>query len=1311
MKKGKMFKKSISCLLAALMIIASMPFSAISASAADNTLTVASNTIRCAGDTDRWKDTSSGTNSKLQITNDGQAGNFSYAIWQYKISDLRSVLKHSDKQLESAKVSYVLSGLPSNGVNPKLTFAYSTTYNELNPTINNDTRKGRTEFITDLSKRSTDESVGGTYRADCLKSWYGLNEIETKTVNSQQNLEVDYAAAINDAVNKGLDYFTVFAYQPQRANSDRNNTWSDINLYNRDYSISYTTKDAYTSTSSYNLTEVKKGALVYSDTDRWPGGNVARVVNDQRNDNCSIGYLRFSVSDFTNVNDIASAVYDFTDTIASSEREAMGLTVSYVTQNDDSLFNTYGNNPTTSTGIFKSGSKETANTNFINSSKNYFGLQTLATYSTTVGDANKSRKVDLAPAIKWAVNANKSYVVIAFMLSYPGGSNENNTNNQTKFWSDTDVNLSSSTLSITKVSNSFDVDVSQVKTNVDSFNGYSSSYNPQINSKNVDAHNVLYSQNGTDFTTNAIEHSSPGGTKWSWYASFKIRYYIPNMTLLYDGTQPYNTILFNATAKDDGCNDVYMDLVYPANANGSTVDSSDFALYQLWEGSAGSFGVPTLFDRQVGYSSSTRYGTKTYSYGTNYVLKNKLYYTGNPNSTLTNISKMYWRSRADARGVSTINGTHDSSANGRQAEGTDTIGVNINIVNIKELKTIAENLKSGKVEEYNKLLESKEYYGDEAKVNAYLKAVNDVVTFNPNYYFSSSTNDYQGCANAIDALVSRYNRTKSELVRRYKVTFRYANNNIAEVKFANSGDTVSTTLPNTATSYSQISGNNANHEKTSYSWTTATVASSDIEVKESVKTENVAHNGTYNKDVKDEQGNNSKHSFVCSECNYSYTDYHNFVDKTECSCGYEPDFSAYNNAAGTEYLSIKNNSADYDDISFSKYETTVKSAAAQRNDVHSQKDIDDITFEILYAKAELKKKQGKVTLKVYDQNNKEIADAGKSYINNYGEEITIEPQTEQNVYKYVIEKDGTTSEIYGQQSISYVVTGDATVKAYCNKVQTEDEKYTKVTFVVGGKISDIKYVKPNETLDTSTANKLQFPFFTTGKWDKESVQGSADVSSVTVRAELTPVDSDKCGVHIPGKDGLFVAHQMKYNTKVDLKDYGFDDSVDYALSKSQSKDDIIAYMHGTVFYVPARKDVYVLKVAKGDSTKDTKINTVGVFTSVDDNYKYVGFNCKFSLAEGCTPVEWGITFIPILPSGRPDSSQVFRVKALSAENEYTATLSLTKTNKKYSAIRAKAYLKYRDKGGNIQVKEGDEHIQAFATENKFGITDINQNQN
>lgn len=1298
MKKGKVFKKSISCLLAALMIIASMPFSAISASAAGENLTVASNTIRCAGDTDRLKD----NGKTLQITNDGQAGNFSYAIWQYKISDLRSVLKHSDKQLESAKVSYVLSGAPSNGVNPKLTFAYSTTYDESNPTINNDTRTGRTEFIPDLSKRSTDESVGGTYRADCLKSWYGLKEIETKTVSSSQSLEVDYAAAINDAVNKGLDYFTVFAYQPQRANSDRNNTWSDINLNNNDYPISYTTKDAYTSTSSYSLTEVKKGALVYTGTNRWPGGNIARVVNDQRNDNCSIGYLRFNVTDFTNVNDIASAVYDFTDTIASNEREAMGLTVSYATQNYDSLFNTYGNNPTTSTGIFKEGSKETANTNFINNASNYLGLQTLATYSTAVGDSNKSRKVDLAPAIKWAVNANKTYVVIAFMLSYPGGSNANNTNNQTDYWSDTDVNLSSSTLSITKVSNSLDVDVSQVKAKVDSFNGYSSSYNPQINSQNVEAYNVLYSQNGTDFTTNNFVHESGYAFgSGAWWASYYIKYYVPNMTLLYDGSQPYNTILFNATAKDNGCKRSFVNMVYPTTGSSATDDSSDFALKQLWEGKESSFGAPTSLDRQVGYSSKTRYGDQIFYYDHQYVLKNKLYYKGTPTATLTTINKMYWRSRADAAGVNTINGTPASSANGRQAEGTDTIDVNINIVNIKELKTIAENLKSGKVEEFNKLIQSKEYYGDEAKVNAYLKAVNDVVTFNPNYYFSSSTNDYQGCANAIDALVSRYNRTKSELVRRYKVTFRYADNTIAEEKYAYSGDTVSTTLPNTASSYSQISGDNVNHKRTTYSWTTATVASSDLEVKETVKTENVAHNGTYNKDVKDDQGNNSKHSFVCSECKYSYTDYHNFVDKKICTCGYAPDFSAYDNAAGTEYLSINKN--DYDQDSYSNYETAVLSATNKRNNVHSQKDIDDITFEVLYAKSLLRKKQGTVNLTVYDQNDQEITNAGKSYTSDYGKEITITPNTTYKVYKYVIEKDGTTSEIYGQQSISYVVTGDATVKAYCNNAQSPDKKYTKVTFLVGGKISDIKYVEAGKTLDTSDANKLQFPFFTTGKWDTESVQGSANVSSVTVNATLTPYNDNKCNVHFEGGNEASLA----YNTRVDVTGHGLDETSYYALSKSPNKDDIIAYMHGTVFYVPARSEVYVITVSKSES-EQTKINTVGTFASVDENNKYVGFNCKFSLPANCTPVEWGITFIPILPTGRPATSKVFRVRALSAENEYTATLSLSKDSNKYSAVKAKAYLKYKDKSG-VHVIEGDEYTQAFETTNKFGITDTNQN--
>ena len=454
----------------------------------------------------------------------------------------------------------------------------------------------------------------------------------------------------------------------------------------------------------------------------------------------------------------------------------------------------------------------------------------------------------------------------------------------------------------------------------------------------------------------------------------------------------------------------------------------------------------------------------------------------------------------------------------------------------------------------------------------------------------------------------------------------------------------------------------------------------------------------------------SPSGYVFTEKKEEVTENHNFISTDTCTCGAKVDLTSFDAASQHAVNTHLTGNTTYEVSSVDNYFAVYEQMKDKRTngELLCQDDFDKATCEILYAKTLLKKKTGTVTLTVYDQNDKEITGAGNTYNNNYGDEITIKPATAQNVYKYVIEKDGATSEIYGQPSISYVVTGNATVKAYCNEAQSPDKKYTKVTFLVGGRISDIKYVEAGETLDTSKANKLQFPFFTTGKWDTESVVGSADVSSVTVRAELKPVDSDTCGVHFPG---ITETYQMAYNTKVDVKTYGFDDNIDYALSASPSKDDIIAYMHGTVFYVPARKNVYVLKVNKGDSTKEPKINTVGVFTSHDDNYKYVGFNCKFSLPANCTPVEWGITFIPILSTGRPETSQVFRVKPLSAENEYTATLSLTKTNTKYSAVRAKAYLKYKDAENNIQVIEGDEHIQAFASENKFGITDINQNQN
>lgn len=584
---------------------------------------------------------------------------------------------------------------------------------------------------------------------------------------------------------------------------------------------------------------------------------------------------------------------------------------------------------------------------------------------------------------------------------------------------------------------------------------------------------------------------------------------------------------------------------------------------------------------------------------------------------------------------------------------------------------------------YKKIIENvntaRNFYNtiDKAHVNrdsliAYATAVNNLQAFNPSDY-DYSTNTAKVVASASDkmtSLINAVNQAKDNL--KYDYTFIDINNNSTVVTVKNANEAYSKKPTNTETNTVQIS--DTQHTKYTYTWPT------------------------------------NPSGYVFTEQKEEVTENHDFRTLDTCICGAKVDLTSFDAANQHAVNTHLTGNTTYEVSSVESYYAVYEQMKTKRTngELLCQADFDNATFEILYAKTKLKKLTGTVTLTVYDQNNQVITDETKSYNEDYGTEITIAPKTAQNVYKYVIEKDGATSEIYGQPSISYVVTGDATVKAYCNEAQSPDKKYTKVTFLVGGKISDIKYVKEGDTLPTSTANKLQFPFFTTGDWDQTSVEGKADVSSVTVNASLTPYNENKCNVHFAGGKEA----NLDYNTKVDVvADYSMDTGFDYALSTSFKPEDIIAYIHGTVFYVPARSEVYVIKVAKGDSAKQTKINTVGTFASYDDKNKYVGFNCKFSLAEGCTPVEWGITFIPILPSGRPDSSQVFRVRALSAENEYTATLSLTKTNTKYSAVKAKAYLKYKDSSNNTQVIYGDEYTQAFGIENKFGITDTNQNQN
>lgn len=1004
------------------------------------------------------------------------------------------------------------------------------------------------------------------------------------------------------------------------------------------------------------------------DANRYNANSHLNIVNDGQSDSFSFAVWQY---DLTNVksllgtnNMLDSASVTFSKKAVIGQEQPQKLTFYYATKDYATGDTTYkfvsnkldlSENGVVNSDFVKDGNGDVYNSQETNGTArssyvvNNLGLVPIKEFTSSETNSYSAFTIDLATALQFAINSGNKYFSIVAMLpqsdSTPGAVK----------WNDLNINSFKPTINFSYSEKTFEKTKKYTKSLMQNASSFKKTYSESYIGDTAKSAGYMkgFYKSGTWATQESnitrITCQENGGV----YSNFSVSGPV-NAVAIYDKAGQeirFPVISYNAGGSGKHDNKIqYVALPDSLETNFSMGDT-------MWRRCSGTNNLTEYNDHNHDFNSYESKPNKTNTFYTNEYKqwRNFVNYTGSGNTDkyYDEVTSFSWK----------YSGVYGTDYSATYADIPVTYGVYI--LNLLPLNNIIDNCSS----KFNQISANDSFYSEDS-LATYYEALQNVLSFDASQYISTGSGDeVKRAADAVKKAVNNYNNAINNL--EYKYTFQKVNGADPIIVTAkNPSEAYSNKPTNTESKTVKIS--DEQHTTYTYSWP------------------------------------EKPSGYVFTENKTEVTENHDFSNyKTECSCGYAPDFSAYNNAAGVEYQNISKQRELYGD-SFSEYDAAVKSAAIKRNNVHSQKDIDDITFEILYAKAKLKKLTGTVTLKVYDQNNQEIINAEKSFTKDYGTEITIAPETEQNVYKYVIEeKDGTTSEIYGQQSISYVVTGDATVKAYCNEAQSPDKKYTKVTFLVGGKISDIKYVEAGETLDTSKANKLQFPFFTTGKWDKDIVEGKADGSSVTVRAELTPYNDNKCNVHFAGGKEASLA----YNTKVDVvTDYKMDTGVDYALSTSWKTDDIIAYMHGTVFYVPARSEVYVLKVTKGESTKQPKINTVGVFSSYDENYKYVGFNCKFSLPADCTPVEWGITFIPILPSGRPDSSQVFRVKPLSAENEYTATLSLTKTSTKYSAIRAKAYLKYRDKDG-VHVIEGDEHIQAFATENKFGITDINQNQN
>ena len=115
----KMFKKSIAMLIAVLMVISAMPFTAITAFAATGTLSNSGFTIAANGGT-RWK------NNQMNIVNDQGSDNTSLGIIKFDISSLKG------KKIASAKLTFSIDDY--NNDSQGLVFYYSPV---CNATLNN----------------------------------------------------------------------------------------------------------------------------------------------------------------------------------------------------------------------------------------------------------------------------------------------------------------------------------------------------------------------------------------------------------------------------------------------------------------------------------------------------------------------------------------------------------------------------------------------------------------------------------------------------------------------------------------------------------------------------------------------------------------------------------------------------------------------------------------------------------------------------------------------------------------------------------------------------------------------------------------------------------------------------------------------------------------------------------------------------------------------------------------------------------------------------------------------------------------------
>lgn len=986
---------------------------------------------------------------------------------------------------------------------------------------------------------------------------------------------------------------------------------------------------------------------------RWEN-NQFNIVNDQEADNTSIGIIEYDISSLNGMV-INSASLNFT--IDSYIGDSQGLVFYYsnrltnVTLNKNSTKDTLTN---TSYGAGTVANESAA-------SRYGFSTGNVLAY----GNVNTSAQTsDIKTQLQTIVDSGATSLYVFVMQKNAGGSNNarlsDGVHDDKTGWTDTKIKPTNVTINVNYDVDNRPVTLDQAKAKLNSFNYTSiktqtgkwyNSKKKELSMPSGTYSNLLYAGD-SNADNGSFTGNGTGTVGWLRYQQSVFLYDDQNtptapIMVVYGYTGTGNRYVGAITLSDNRNNSLKLVDYWKCSRAGDYGNNWDYP--NVWAQN-GDDDINPSYD----YSKPSTTGAQIASNSSFFDrwrvvpgMANKMQYDGKmSNTTYSQDIQM------------TVDFYQGGNSN-------DTLSIHDTINGNKKCyvvnyKVVLDKIKQAKTD----INTVKDEYSERTKT-AYAKALYDLVTFNPaSLSFSDSTldSDVNTAGDKIKTLIKNYDQAYSNLSIDY--TFIDINNNSTVVAAKNANEAYANKPTNTVSKSKPL--NEKQHTKYTYTWPT------------------------------------SPSDYVFTEQKEEVTENHDFRTLDTCTCGAKVDVESFE-AAKKEADVVLTQSSLYENTSFTNFMNTVSTLGSKRSngELLCQDDFDRATCEILYAKTLLKKNQGTVTLTVYDVNGNEVSDAGDTFTGNYGYTVTVKPKNKCNIVKWVIETNTAKKELVGElPNIDLVVTGDTTVKAYCDNTATDTEhSYTKVIFKgSNGKVSAIKYVKVGEKLKTDTVEKPSLALYTIGEWNVSEVVGSADKAEVTVIAPCEPNTSYQCGIHFEGKEEDVI--YKPYDTRIDINDYIQNDKVTYALATDKDGNNIIAYIDGTVFYVPARADVYV--VTKDADTKKTMINTVGVYTTTrgigENAKKTIGFNCKFSLAEGCQALEWGVVFIPIYNKAgggtKIGTSTVAPIRSLSAQNEYTARINIPASSTSYNSIKAKAYLKYRDEAGE-HIKYGNENTQAF----------------